>query len=52
MEQLFGKNHKIVKFVPASGAASRCFKNLFEFLGENHTVILRLIILKKVFLSK
>ena len=26
------KNHKIVKFVPASGAASRMFKNLFEFL--------------------
>lgn len=23
----------IVKFVPASGAASRMFKNLFEFLG-------------------
>ena len=28
----------IVKFVPASGAASRMFKNLFEFLGgENET---------------
>lgn len=26
----------IVKFVPASGAASRMFKNLFEFLGGNH----------------
>lgn len=25
-------SHKIVKFVPASGAASRMFKNLFEFL--------------------
>lgn len=25
-------NHRIVKFVPASGAASRMFKNLFEFL--------------------
>lgn len=24
--------HKVVKFVPASGAASRMFKNLFEFL--------------------
>ena len=23
----------VVKFVPASGAASRMFKNLFEFLG-------------------
>jgi len=28
------ENHKIVKFVPASGAASRMFKNLFEFLEE------------------
>ncbi len=26
----------IVKFVPASGAASRMFKNLFEFLGGDH----------------
>lgn len=26
------KNKKIVKFVPASGAASRMFKNLYEFL--------------------
>ncbi len=26
-------NKTIVKFVPASGAASRMFKNLFEFLG-------------------
>lgn len=26
----------IVKFVPASGAASRMFKNLFEFLGANY----------------
>ncbi len=26
------ENHCIVKFVPASGAASRMFKNLFEFL--------------------
>ena len=24
--------HKVVKFVPASGAASRMFKNLFAFL--------------------
>lgn len=28
----------IVKFVPASGAASRMFKNLFEFLGANYEV--------------
>ena len=28
----------IVKFVPASGAASRMFKNLFEFLGGENEV--------------
>lgn len=28
---------RIVKFVPASGAASRMFKNLFEFLGGENT---------------
>lgn len=27
---------KIVKFVPASGAASRMFKNMFEFLGADY----------------
>ncbi len=27
---------RVVKFVPASGAASRMFKNLFEFLNGNH----------------
>ena len=27
------EGHKIVKFVPASGAASRMFKNLFAFLN-------------------
>ena len=26
----------VVKFVPASGAASRMFKNLFEFLGADY----------------
>ncbi len=31
-------SHSVLKFVPASGAASRMFKNLFEFLdGENDT---------------
>ncbi|MDR1356726.1 MAG: DUF4301 family protein [Tannerellaceae bacterium] len=30
------KNHKIVKFVPASGAASRMFKNLYEFIGAQY----------------
>jgi len=28
------KNRKVVKFVPASGAASRMFKDLFEFLDS------------------
>ena len=27
--------HKVIKFVPASGAASRMFKDLFEFLNGN-----------------
>ena len=30
------KNKKIVKFVPASGAASRMFKNLYEFLSAEY----------------
>ena len=30
------KNKKIVKFVPASGAASRMFKNLYEFLSSTY----------------
>lgn len=29
-------NKKILKFVPASGAASRMFKNLFEFLSADY----------------
>jgi len=29
----YAKTHKIVKFVPASGAATRMFKDLFEFLN-------------------
>lgn len=29
-------NHRIMKFVPASGAASRMFKNLFEFMTGGH----------------
>ena len=29
-------NHRVVKFVPASGAASRMFKNLFEFLDAEY----------------
>lgn len=31
-------NHTIVKFVPASGAASRMFKNLFAFLSADYDV--------------
>jgi hypothetical protein len=30
--------HKITKFVPASGAASRMFKNLFAFIGADYDV--------------
>lgn len=30
------KNRKILKFVPASGAASRMFKNLYEFLSADY----------------
>ncbi|MEZ5196621.1 MAG: DUF4301 family protein [Bacteroidales bacterium] len=29
------KNLKVIKFVPASGAASRMFKNLYEFLEDS-----------------
>lgn len=32
------EGHKIVKFVPASGAASRMFKNLFAFLTADYDV--------------
>lgn len=31
-------DYKITKFVPASGAASRMFKNLFEFLSSENSV--------------
>ncbi len=31
-------NHKVVKFVPASGAASRMFKDLFAFLSAEYNV--------------
>jgi hypothetical protein len=37
--KLYNKNHhykKIIKFVPASGAASRMFKNLFEFISSDN----------------
>jgi hypothetical protein len=32
------KNKEIVKFVPASGAASRMFKDLFEFLSADYDI--------------
>lgn len=34
-DSYLGKNKKIVKFVPASGAASRMFKDLYSFLSSN-----------------
>ncbi len=36
-DNYLAKNRKIVKFVPASGAASRMFKNLYEFLSAEYT---------------
>lgn len=33
--QYLNGSHKVQKFVPASGAASRMFKNLFEFLDSD-----------------
>ena len=37
-EKYLSGNPVIVKFVPASGAASRMFKNLFEFLDADYVV--------------
>ena len=37
-EQYKAQGHSIVKFVPASGAASRMFKNLFAFLSADYDV--------------
>ena len=33
------QNKLIVKFVPSSGAASRMFKNLYEFMGKGENVL-------------
>ena len=33
-QQYLEQGHKILKFVPASGAASRMFKNLFQYLED------------------
>jgi len=35
-EKYKGEGHRITKFVPASGAASRMFKNMFEFRDGDH----------------
>lgn len=35
-DEYLATNPAIVKFVPASGAASRMFKNLFEFLDADY----------------
>lgn len=35
-EGYLGKDKAVVKFVPASGAASRMFKNLYEFLSASY----------------
>lgn len=35
-EQYLDENKQVVKFVPASGAASRMFKDLFEFLEADY----------------
>ena len=37
-QDYLAKNKAIVKFVPASGAASRMFKDLFEFLTADYTL--------------
>ncbi len=37
-KKYLSENKQIVKFVPASGAASRMFKDLFEFLESNYDV--------------
>ncbi len=36
--QYTSENHKVTKFVPASGAASRMFKDLFSFMNAEYTV--------------
>lgn len=37
-DEYLRKDKRIVKFVPASGAASRMFKNLYSFLTADYTV--------------
>jgi hypothetical protein len=38
------KNFEIIKMVPASGAASRMFKDLFAFLDEDHTEVSKAVL--------
>ena len=37
-EKYKGEGHRVVKFVPASGAASRMFKNMFAFVDADYDV--------------
>lgn len=37
-EDYKAEGHRVVKFVPASGAASRMFKNMFAFVDADYTV--------------
>lgn len=50
-EQYLKEGHKVLKFVPASGAASRMFKALFEYLdnGEENTFIQKFLAEKDKF---
>lgn len=34
----YAKTHKLLKFVPASGAATRMFKDLYEYTEGNHSL--------------
>lgn len=38
-QEYLKEDHSVVKFVPASGAASRMFKSLFEFLSNGKNVL-------------
>lgn len=47
-KQYLGEGHKILKFVPASGAASRMFKALFEYLdGGEETAFIQKFLSEK-----
>ena len=40
-QYLTDDRHRAVKFVPASGAASRMFKDLFEYIEKEEPTVLR-----------